>query len=346
MGSPYTSKSSSGYNASPPSDDASATEANKIKWSTIKTKLPDVLKTFIEAINTALVEHFDRGPISKATAFTTTAAENDQTIEVSGTTTITLGATASMGAGYVVTIKNVDSNTVTVARSGSDTIDGATSVSLDAQWDSITVQVNIAEDGYLVIARDDPSITLPLPYSSMTFSNNIVAGDIATDAVGEAELSAAIGTPIILQSETASASSTITLNTSIGSTYDNYIIRGSNIRSTSAGSPSLIMRTIDAGGTNVTGYVNTNADTTYHEIVAAMNSTQDSQFRVYFSNPTNTVSQVLESHASGYSGGSTAFMNSNGGFQTDTAAVTGIEFSMSSDTIASGEFVLYGIKKA
>ena len=345
MGSKYTTTSSSGYNASPPSDDASATEANKIKWSTIKTKLPDVLKTFIEAVNTKLVTHFDRGPISKATAFTTTAAENDQTIEVSGTTTITLGATATMGAGYIVTIKNVDSNTVTVARSGADTIDGASSVSLDAQWDSITVQVNVAEDGYLVIARDDPSITLPLPYSSMNFSDDIVAGDIAGGAIGEPEISSAIGAWIILQSETASASSTITLNTSIGTTYDNYMIKISGLRSTSAGSPIFRMRTVDSGGTNTTGYVNTKSETTYHKVVDSMNSTQDSQVTVYFSNPENTASQVLESHASGYSGAAAAFMQNVGGFQTDTAAITGIEFSMSSDTIASGEFVLYGMHK-
>lgn len=169
MGSPYTSKSSSGYNASPPSDDSSATEANKIKWSTIKTKLPDVLKTFIEAINTALVEHFDRGPISKATDFTTTAAENDQTIEVSGTTTITLGAAASMGAGYVVTIKNLDSSlTTTIARSGSDTIDGATSLSMPDQYDSYVFQVNLAADGYHVLSRIGGSVALAAEATTVT----------------------------------------------------------------------------------------------------------------------------------------------------------------------------------
>lgn len=195
MGTKYSSQSTSGYNASPPADDGSTTEANKTKWSTILTKLTDILKTFTEAVNTELVEHFDVGPISKSTAYTTTAAENMQTIEVSGTTTITLGAASSMGAGYIVTIKNTSSSTVTVARSGADTIDGATSVSLDAQYDAITVQVNASTDGYWVTARDDPSITLPLPYSSMTFSNNIVAGDIAPDAIGSSEIAAgAVGT--------------------------------------------------------------------------------------------------------------------------------------------------------
>lgn len=57
-----------------------------------------------------------------------------------GNTTITLPA-ASGVSGYRFYIKRVDgsSNTVTVARTGSDTIDGATSLSLDIRYMSITV---------------------------------------------------------------------------------------------------------------------------------------------------------------------------------------------------------------
>ena len=55
---PYSSQSSSGYNSSPPSDDGSETEANRIKWSTIRTKLSDVLKTFAEAIDAAVLAAF------------------------------------------------------------------------------------------------------------------------------------------------------------------------------------------------------------------------------------------------------------------------------------------------
>ena len=343
MGTKYSSQSSSGYSASPPADDGSTTEANKVKWSTVRTKLTDVLKTFTEAVNTDLVEHFDVGPISKSSAFTTTAAENMQTIEVSGTTTITLGSATSMGAGYKATIKNVDASlTTTIARSGSDTIDGATSLTLSSQYDSYTLQVNASTDGYHILSNVDPDITSTEQVTNGN-SHDHSGGDGGTIPV--TGLNANMGIWLILQSETASASSTITLDTDITTTYDHFMIMGSGVRSTSAGSPSLIMRTKDAGGTNTTGYVNTNVDTTYHEIVASMNSTQDAQFRVYFSNPENTASQVLESHASGYSGSATAFMNSNGGFQTDAAAVTGIEFSMTSDTIASGEFVLYGMRK-
>lgn len=40
----------SGYNDSPPSDDGSKTESNRIKWSTIKSKLTDPLKTAIDSL--------------------------------------------------------------------------------------------------------------------------------------------------------------------------------------------------------------------------------------------------------------------------------------------------------
>lgn len=58
----------------------------------------------------------------------------------SGNVTITL-PTASFNAGYRFYIKRIDGsgNTCSIARSGSDTIDGQTSISLDLQYTSLTV---------------------------------------------------------------------------------------------------------------------------------------------------------------------------------------------------------------
>lgn len=51
----YTSVSVSGYNAATvPVDDGTVTSANKIKWSTIKTKLSDPVDTAFTSINTNL----------------------------------------------------------------------------------------------------------------------------------------------------------------------------------------------------------------------------------------------------------------------------------------------------
>ena len=58
----------------------------------------------------------------------------------SGNVTITL-PTASSNAGYRFYVKRIDNagNTCSVARSGSDTIDGQTSISLDLQYTCLTV---------------------------------------------------------------------------------------------------------------------------------------------------------------------------------------------------------------
>ena len=61
----------------------------------------------------------------------------------SGNVTITL-PTASANAGYRFYVKRIDAsgNSVSIARSGSDTIDGQTSVNVAAQYDSYTIVSN------------------------------------------------------------------------------------------------------------------------------------------------------------------------------------------------------------
>ena len=52
---PYTSQSISGYNSSPPPDDASVQSSNKLEWAKHKTKLADPVKTLTEAVNTQVL---------------------------------------------------------------------------------------------------------------------------------------------------------------------------------------------------------------------------------------------------------------------------------------------------
>jgi hypothetical protein len=78
---------------------------------------------------------------TKTSGYTITGADTvifaDAT---SGNVTITLPAASGLG-GYRFYVKRIDNaaNTCSVARSGSDTIDGQTSVSLDLQYTSITL---------------------------------------------------------------------------------------------------------------------------------------------------------------------------------------------------------------
>lgn len=162
MGSKYTTKTISGYNSSPPADDGSATEANKTKWSTIKTKITDPIKTLADNINTALVTAFDYSATAKTANYTATAADHMKTIECDGTFTVTLPAAGTVGAGYITTIKNAGSGTITIDGDGAETIDGATTVDIGPDQ-SMTVQTNAAAGAFIGKGKDEfPSGTVML----------------------------------------------------------------------------------------------------------------------------------------------------------------------------------------
>ncbi len=143
------------YNANPPPDDGSQTEANKVKWSTLKTKIGDPTKTAVENFDTALSTHLDEGPTAKATAYTTAAADYNTVLEVTGTTTISLADPTSVGAGYRVTVLNAGSNTVTVNVDGGANVDGAASLPLLA-GQSGTFMVDSAGAVYRSVGGQSP----------------------------------------------------------------------------------------------------------------------------------------------------------------------------------------------
>lgn len=117
MGSAYQNQTTTGYNSSPPPDDGSTSASNKITWSSIKTKLADVLNTFAAAINSQLRTALNITPTAQSSSYTTVVGDHMTTIEVTGTTTISLGDAATMIAqamGYIVTIYNIGTAVVTV----------------------------------------------------------------------------------------------------------------------------------------------------------------------------------------------------------------------------------------
>ena len=182
----------SGYNSSPPSDDASQTSANQVKWSTIKTKLPDPLKTAIESINSSLVSFTDFGSRQITSSDTTVAGDHMKTIEigplVSTSITVSLGDAATMAAGYIVTVKNSSPNSQTIGRAtAGDKVDGvAANITLPSKA-ALTFRVaNTASEGYLTIAqfglfgydKTDPTKSFSLNLS------NIPSGTSMTVATG------------------------------------------------------------------------------------------------------------------------------------------------------------------
>lgn len=132
MADQYDSVSVVSYNANPPADDGTVTEANRVKWSTIKTKLTDMLNTAIASINTNVIAAFgkvDGGITSTAISYTVLAADQGKLVRatVAGVT-ITTPDAAGVGDPFVFGFLNDSTGTITLDGSGSQTIDGDTTV--------------------------------------------------------------------------------------------------------------------------------------------------------------------------------------------------------------------------
>ena len=90
----------------------------------------------------------------KTGAYTVAEGDNRDTIEVTGTTTITLPDASTIAAAadtsdFQVTIKNTGTNTVTITcTTGTDTIDGSTADITLAPQETETLKVNQASNGY------------------------------------------------------------------------------------------------------------------------------------------------------------------------------------------------------
>lgn len=160
MGTKYSSTVTSdlaSYNADPPSDDGSQTEANKTKWSTVKNKLGDPTKGAVENFDTSIVEHLDEGPDAKSAAYTTAASDYNTVLEVTGDTTISLADPTSVGAGYRTTVLNAGTGTVTVDVDGGANVDGNSSTTLVANA-SGTFMVDSGGTEYRSVGGQTPSI--------------------------------------------------------------------------------------------------------------------------------------------------------------------------------------------
>ena len=148
MGNKWSTTTITGYNADPPTDDGAVTENNRVKYSTITTNLSNPLKSSLTTVIAKLDELFSITTLAKSAPYTTVASDHTKVIEVTGTTTITLLAAATAGAGYRTTIKNAGTNIVTVDGNGAETIDGAANIALAANA-SVDVVINAAGTGWL-----------------------------------------------------------------------------------------------------------------------------------------------------------------------------------------------------
>jgi hypothetical protein len=150
MGNKYPGVSTSGYNASPPSDDNAQTANNQITWAGIKSKLADVLKTFGEAINTAVAAALDYSTNTQSSTYSTVAADHDKIIQVTASFTVTALLAATGGAGYRFGVSNQHTAAISVARSSTDTFNGSATSWTIQPGQTVWFYANAALNGYLV----------------------------------------------------------------------------------------------------------------------------------------------------------------------------------------------------
>lgn len=159
MGTKYSSQTSSGYNSSPPSDDGSTAESNKVKWSTIKTKLADVVKTLADNINSALVTALNTSARAVSANDSAAATDHWRTIQVTTpSVTISLADATTMTTGYIVTVANQSSGDISVGlATATDTIDTVTNaVQTISAKHARTYIVNAAALGYISQSEATP----------------------------------------------------------------------------------------------------------------------------------------------------------------------------------------------
>jgi hypothetical protein len=136
MGDPYTEQSASSYNSNPPADDGSESSENQVKWSTIKTKLADPLKTLIDDVDDAVAAAFDKTFGSGAVASTAddyTVGASDQGKQIVVTVaakTVTTPDAAAVGAPFMFGVFNASAGAITLDGSGSQTINGVATLTL------------------------------------------------------------------------------------------------------------------------------------------------------------------------------------------------------------------------
>ena len=193
MGTKYSTNSASGYNSTPPADDGTVSEANKTKWSTVKTKLADPVKDLADTINTELVTHFNNGPTAITSNTTLDSTHYNKVIQVSGSgVTLTLTDAATLTAGWYCDIISTDaSNSVTLARAtASDMINESSADVTILTLQALHVVVNAAANGFLVSLAPRHSKAFKLSNDITLTGDLTMSGTSIIEAEGAAVASA------------------------------------------------------------------------------------------------------------------------------------------------------------
>lgn len=186
MASPYSGVTITGYNSNPPADDGSQTEANRVKWSTIKTKITDPVKDRTDSMNTALIAAFgkvDAGITSTGVNYTVLSTDQGKLVRATASgITITTPDATSVGSPFVFAVLNDSAGDITLDGSSSQTIDGDAAITIPSgagcrvrtdgsNWytDGQSFQrTQVTPQGYLTLISEAVSTFSPFPQSDQS----------------------------------------------------------------------------------------------------------------------------------------------------------------------------------
>lgn len=198
MASPFTSASVSGYNSNPPPDDGSQTEANRVKWATIKTKLPDPLKTALEAdiTNTAAAfgKTFGSASVSSTgVSYQVLSSDQGKLIRATAASvTITTPSATDVASPFCFAVLNNSSGSITVDGSGSQTIDGSANITLASGQGCI-----LNTDGTNWFSTGLPGVLIGSQMQYGMVLNGTISASVAANAITFSLLTLAGGTPSV-----------------------------------------------------------------------------------------------------------------------------------------------------
>lgn len=139
MAAPYQVTPVAQYNLNPPADDGSQTEANRVKWATIKSKLNDPLKDGLDTNFAAIAAAFGKMPgageiISASTSYTVQSSDQGNlVIATTAGITITTPDATGVGTPFAWMFANDSDGDVTLDGSGSQTIDSEATLTVPAR---------------------------------------------------------------------------------------------------------------------------------------------------------------------------------------------------------------------